>query len=78
VIDAAVMSATVNQPRAVARPPLRLVPMSWRLRAISMTTSRNGAAAMPLMIATRTSRLIGLMEVRVNPVPARVPAASSA
>jgi len=72
---AMVIMATVIQPRTLARRWLRLVPMSCRLCEMIMTTMRKGAAAIPLMVAERTSRLIGLIEVRVRAVPPAVPRA---
>lgn len=73
---AALMSATVVQPRAAARPWLRLAPISSRFRAMIITTIRNGAAAMPLTVAESTSKVIGSIEVRVRAVPPTVPTAS--
>lgn len=70
----AVIRATVNQPRAAERAPLRLSPISRRFPEI-ITTIRKGAAAIPLTPATGTSSVIGLTELRVRAVPRRVPAA---
>lgn len=72
---AMVIMATVIQPRTVARTWLRLAPMSCRLREMIMTTIRKGAAAIPLMMADNTGRVIGLIEVRVRTAPPTVPAA---
>src|ERR1019366_2017547 len=43
--------------------------MRRRLPAINMTTTRKGAAAMPLMTATTMSNLIGLIARRLSAVP---------
>ncbi len=73
---AAAMSANASQPRMFAALPLRYSPMTVRSRAISITTTRNGAAAMPLMTATSTSRWIGLLVSSDRMVPPTVPTAT--
>src|SRR5471030_2655685 len=75
-IAAAAMIVAVTHPRILAALPLTYSPMIRRLLETDMTTTRNGAAATPLMTATRTSNLIGLTCRRLSAVPPSVPRAT--
>jgi hypothetical protein len=63
----------VVQPMVAASFPLRYSPMMFLSREMSMVMIRNGAAAMPLMMALKISSEIGSVAKKLINTPPRVP-----
>ena len=67
-----------SQPSQYSGPPITKWPITFRCRAISINSTITGTASTPLMTALQYSAEIGLIGVKLSPIPMTPDSASTA